>query len=102
MEGTEIGAGERLESFAARDRFKINIPGICRNCSLAHIYRTPSMNEPVVLCQEISSASGQRVPVNILECNKFSQIGALSIWQLSQLCLDIDISKPVKHVGFGK
>lgn len=96
---TPDGIADRIDDFAARDRFKISIPGICRNCTYSQIYRTGAMNDAIVLC---GYGNEKRVPVNVIECNKFSQLGELSIWQLTQLCLDIDISKPDKNVGFRK
>ena len=83
---------------AVRDRFRVKIQGICGRCSHAHIWRTPRMNEPVVKCNSL----GERVPSDVSECSEFKQLGVLSVWELAQLCLDIDISKPTKRVGFGK
>jgi len=60
------------------------------------------MNEPVVVCGQLS-APNDRMPVDVAECNKFSQVGVLSVWELANLCLDIDLTKPSsKRVGFGK
>ncbi len=87
--------GEMIDS-AVQSRVKVTIPGICGRCQFAHIWRTARMNEPVVRCGETSA----RVPVDIMECNKFKQVGVLTVWELTQLCLDIDISKSDKKVGF--
>ena len=96
--GGRAEAEESRIDIAIRDRFKVIIPGICKNCSRAHIWRTGRMNEPVVRCRE----SGLRVPTDVVEGNEFKQVGVLSVWELAQMCLDIDISKSTKRVGFGK
>ena len=78
---------------------RVTITGICSRCTHAHIWRTARMNEPVVVCQTMYGEPS-RVPTDIRECNKFSQVGQLSIYELINLCCDIDLSKGTKKVGF--
>jgi hypothetical protein len=87
----------RAEQASAGERFKPRITGICRNCNHAMIYRTPRMNAPVVLCGVMTPE--RLMPTDVVECTKFNQVGTLSIWELSKLALDIDIT-PQKTAGF--
>ena len=72
--------------------------GLCYRCARAHIYRTKRSNDSVILCGELSG--NIPMPLDIVECNRFRQEGTLSIWELTQLCLDIDLSKPNRKAGF--
>lgn len=84
-----------LES--ARKRFHgITITGICKNCSSSQIYKTQRMNDPIVLCTRNEYAL--RMPIDLTECNKFTQIGKLDIWDLAKLAKDINVDS--KKLGF--
>lgn len=82
---------------AVRNRFSIEIPGICRNCQSSHILRTGRSMEPELYCRKFES--NKRMPLDIVECNKFEQIGVLSVWELAKLALDIDLT-PERKTGF--
>ena len=103
MDPTSFQTKVESQAEALDDRAKaierVNITGLCGRCTHAHIWRTARMNEPVVICQSMDAAY-DRVPTDIIECNKFSQIGQLSIYELINLCCDIDLTKSTKKVGF--
>jgi hypothetical protein len=90
-------AADKIDN--VRKRVRTDITGICNHCTHSHIYRTPRMNTPVVICDE--RGSNYQVPIDISECNRFTQQGVLSIWELAKLAIDIDLTtKP--QTGFRK
>jgi hypothetical protein len=82
----------------ARKRFNsIRITGICVNCAHSHIFKTNRTNDPTVLCTR--NERPFQVALDITECNKFSQIGVLDVWDLAKLASPVDLDK--KKLGFG-
>jgi hypothetical protein len=88
----------RMDSARRRFHGGSDIPGMCGRCSNSHIYKTPRENFPLVFCTY--SEKARQMPLDITECNKFSQIGRLDIWDLAKLAVPIDIDRP--KMGFNK
>jgi len=58
----------------------------CAGCKYAHLYRRRDKLEPAVYCHEL----GKYVPPDIVECNQFSAVAALSLHQMQEIALPID------------
>ncbi len=59
---------------------------LCVGCKYAHLYRRRDKLEPAVYCHEL----GKYVPPDIVECNQFSAVAALSLHQMQEIALPID------------
>jgi hypothetical protein len=82
---------------ASRNFHGITMTGICKSCNHSHIFKTNRTNDPTVLCG--FGEKSFQVSLDISECNKFSQIGTLSVWELAKLATPVDLDK--RTLGFG-
>jgi hypothetical protein len=61
-------------------------PSLCAGCKHAHIYRRRDHPDATIYCHEL----GRYVPPDIVECNQFSAVAALSLHQMQKIALPID------------
>lgn len=59
---------------------------LCAGCKHSHVHRRRSSPDPSVYCHEL----GKYVPPDIVECNQFSAVAALSLHQIQKIALPID------------
>lgn len=91
----------RIDDAAKKHRsWGLKMPGICQRCNNSHIWKTERMPDPHVICLIGDYSSPNRVPIDVSDCNRFSQIGAVSVWELAKLALDVDISEKPRAAGF--
>jgi len=73
----------------------IDDASLCTSCKWAMITRRASQNNRLIQCRDL----GQYVPGDIIECNAYSGVASLSLGQMAEIAVIIDISEP-KRVGF--
>lgn len=94
----EFHEGRIDDAAKAHRSWAIRITGICQRCNHSHIWKTERMSDPHVFCNIHDPAL--HVPTDVSQCNRFSQIGALSVWELAKLALDVDIKDKPIPAGF--
>jgi hypothetical protein len=78
MVAIQVDRAEKLDRYN-----KLEGIGKCFSCSYAFIYRTSQKNDPFIKC-EVQSGEPS-MPPNIVECNRYQEVGKLSLSQMSQL-----------------
>lgn len=98
---TISGEAGKILDRAKTITIKAGYIGSCFQCQNAFIFRSKRDNDPTILCSESPSAFMVK-PLDIVECNRFSKIGELDIWDMVKTSEIVDLSKPTIKAGFVK
>ncbi len=82
--------GEAIESQVER----LNAPtgtSLCFRCTHSHIYRRKKNFSVVIRCNELTDYAHSQMADDIEECNRFKQVGKLTIWELMRIAQPIII-----------
>jgi hypothetical protein len=91
--------GDQLERAAGklhgvqRRSFVDDPTALCNSCRYANITRQASQNTRVIRCTQ----NAQQVPEDIVECNSYSSIIALTLGQMAEIAILIDPRKERNH-----
>lgn len=64
--------------------------GICFHCVHHFAYRTQTMTDPVLYCQNVNSGTQRSMPLNIVECSDYRTITELTLNQMTQMAWPIE------------
>ena len=78
-------AGQQIRGVAFRFP---EIRGLCRTCSSAHIFRRQYSEVPTLFCQAFDIS--KRMPLDIMECSRYSRRGELRMDELAEMAILID------------
>lgn len=97
LEDATANAAEAIKESSRRVRVKVPSKYLCFRCANAMIYKREGAADPIIFC----SSFDRRMPLDIVECNKFRPEGTLDVWDMAKLAKIIDINEK-KSVGFKK